>query len=119
MAEATAAPAAAAPGRSFDLQANLRAMMGRKDILFAVGIIAILCVLLVPIPPFILDALLSISITIAVLILMTVLFSDKPLSLSSFPTILLISTMLRLSLNIASVRLILTNGHTGTAAAGH
>ena len=93
--------------------------MRRSDIFFALGIIAILLVLLVPVPPPLLDFLLGISITISVLILMTVLFVDKPLQLSAFPTILLISTMLRLALNIASTRLILAHGHEGTDSAGH
>lgn len=91
----------------------------RSDIMFALGIVGILLVLLVPIPPAVLDFLLSISITLSVLILMTVLFIDKPLSLNSFPTILLISTMLRLALNIASTRLILARGQEGSQAAGH
>ncbi len=89
-----------------------------SDVFFALGMIGILVVLLLPVPPFMLDFLLAVSITIAVLILMTVLFVDKPLNLSSFPTILLISTMLRLSLNISSTRLILGNGHEGPDAAG-
>ncbi len=95
-----------------------RTALGRSDIFFALGIIAILLVLLVPVPPMLLDLLLGVSITLSVLILMTVLFVDKPLSLNSFPTILLISTMLRLALNIASTRLILSHGHEGTDAAG-
>ncbi len=90
-----------------------------SDIFFAIGVIGILMVLLVPVPTWLLDFLLSISFTISVIILMTVLFIGKPLDLSSFPTILLISTMLRLSLNIGSTRLILSEGHNGTAAAGH
>ncbi len=90
----------------------------RSDIMFALGIVGILVVLLLPVPPAMLDLLLGISITLSVLILMTVLFIDKPLSLNSFPTILLISTMLRLSLNIASTRLILGHGHEGPDAAG-
>ena len=101
------------------LQLGARAVMRRSDIFFALGIMAIIMVLLVPVPKQVLDLLLSVSITISMLILMTVLFIDKPLALSSFPTILLIATMLRLSLNIASVRLILSRGHLGTDAAGH
>ena len=100
------------------LQMASRAVMRRSDIFFAVGIMGIIMVLLVPVPPPILDLLLALSITISVLILMTVLFIDKPLALSSFPTILLIATMLRLSLNITSVRLILSHGSQGTDAAG-
>jgi flagellar biosynthesis protein FlhA len=101
---------------------NMRSFAGgalrRSDIFFALAIVAILVVLLMPVPAALLDLLLGISITLSVLILMTVLFVEKPLGLSSFPTILLISTMLRLSLNIASTRLILTNGHEGSHAAG-
>ena len=100
------------------LQWGMREVGKRGDIFFALGIMAIIMVLLVPIPKQMLDLLLSISITISVLILMTVLFVEKPLQLSSFPTILLIATMLRLSLNIASVRLILAHGHLGSDAAG-
>jgi len=92
---------------------------GRSDIMFALGIVGILVVLLLPVPPMLLDFLLGISITLSVLILMTVLFIDKPLGLSSFPTILLIATMLRLALNIASTRLILGHGHEGADSAGH
>ncbi len=66
-----------------------------------------------------LDLLLAISITFSVLILMTALFIERPLEFSAFPTVLLIATMLRLSLNLASTRLILAHGHEGTAAAGH
>jgi len=95
------------------------AMMRRKDIYFAVGIIGILVVLILPLPSVLLDLFLGVSITLSVIILMTVLFVEKPLHMSSFPTILLIVTMLRLSLNIASTRLILAHGHEGTAAAGH
>ena len=91
----------------------------RSDILFALAVIGIITVLVLPVPPVILDLLLSISITISVLILLTALFVSKPLDLSAFPTILLISTMLRLSLNIATTRLILSHGHEGDAAAGH
>lgn len=101
------------------MQQNARIMLRRSDIFFALGIIGILMVLLMPIPAGLLDFLLGTSITFSVLILMTALFVDKPLAFSAFPTILLISTMLRLALNIASTRLILSNGHTGTAAAGH
>lgn len=91
----------------------------RGDIYFALAIVGIIVMLIIPIPPTLLDLMLGISITISVLILMTVLFVDKPLALSSFPSILLIATMLRLSLNIASTRLILSHGHEGTSSAGH
>ncbi len=94
-------------------------MLKRGDLSLALGIMAIIAVLLFPVPTFLLDIALGISITLSVLILMTALFIERPLQLSTFPTILLISTMLRLSLNLASTKLILTYGHEGTAAAGH
>ncbi len=99
-------------------KANMRSASRRADIFFAFAIIGIISILIFPIPPALLDMMLGISITISVLILMTALFVTKPLELSSFPTILLISTMLRLSLNIATTRLILSHGHDGPAAAG-
>ena len=98
---------------------DLGAMLKRGDIAFAVGVLAILVVLILPLPPLLLDVALAISIILSVLILMTALFIHTPLEFSAFPTVLLISTMLRLSLNLASTRLILAHGHEGTAAAGH
>jgi len=89
------------------------------ELLLPFGILAILAVLLVPLPTFLLDVGLALSITFSVLILMTVLFIRKPLEFSAFPTILVISTLLRLGLNMASTRLILSEGHNGTEAAGH
>src|SRR4051794_10253361 len=91
----------------------------RSDIGLAVAVMGILVVLIVPLPPFLLDLFLALSIILSVLILMTSLFIDEPLQFSSFPTVLLIATMLRLSLNLASTRLILSNGHAGPGAAGH
>ena len=88
-------------------------------IALALGILTILVVLILPLPSIVLDLFLAISITLSILILMTSLFIQAPLEFSSFPTILLISTMLRLSLNLASTRLILSHGHEGTDAAGH
>src|SRR5690606_38241073 len=78
-----------------------------------------LVVLILPLPPWLLDIFLALSITFSVLILMTALFIARPLEFSTFPTVLLIATMLRLALNLASTRLILGNGHEGPAAAGH
>ncbi len=92
---------------------------GHGDIGLALGVIAILVVLILPMPAIMLDMALAISITFSVLILMTSLFIHTPLEFSSFPTILLIATMMRLALNIASTRLILSHGHEGTNAAGH
>ena len=90
-----------------------------RDIGFAIGIVAILSILFLPIPPFIIDLGLSVSIALSVLILMVALWIPRPLDFSSFPTILLIATMLRLSLNIATTRVILSHGNEGTNAAGY
>ncbi len=89
-----------------------------RDIALAVGVIAIIGMLILPMPGWLLDLGLALSITLSAMILMTALFIEKPLQLSSFPTILLIATMLRLGLNLASTRLILSHGHEGPHAAG-
>ncbi len=94
-------------------------MLRRGDVGLAVGILTILVVLILPLPPLLLDFALAISIIFSVLILMTALFIRAPLEFSTFPTVLLISTMLRLALNLASTRLILAHGHEGPTAAGH
>lgn len=91
----------------------------RGDVALASGIVIILMFMLVPMPAFLVDAGLAISITLSILILMITLFIKKPLEFSTFPTILLITTALRLGMNIASTRLILSQGHEGTNAAGH
>ena len=88
----------------------------RGDLALAVGVMAILVVLIMPLPAVMLDMALAISITFSVLILMTSLFIKSALEFSSFPTVLLIATMLRLALNLASTRLILQYGHEGPSA---
>lgn len=88
------------------------------DIALAMGVIGILVVLILPMPKLLLDILLALSITFSVMVLLTSLFVERPLHFSSFPTVLLIATMLRLALNLASTRLILASGHEGTSAAG-
>lgn len=90
-----------------------------RDIAFALGIIAILAIFFLPIPAFLIDFGISCSVALSVLILMVSLWIKKPLEFSSFPTILLVATMLRLSLNIATTRLILSHGAEGTTAAGN
>jgi len=90
----------------------------KSDLGLAVGIMAILVVLIVPLPTLLLDILLAFSLSFSILILMTAVFIRKPLEFSSFPAILLITTMLRLALNLAATRLILSHGNEGTAASG-
>lgn len=90
----------------------------RGEVIMAVGVMLIIVMLIIPLPAFLLDVLLSMSIASAVLILMTALLIKKPLEFSAFPTVLLVTTLFRLSLNLASTRLILTHGHEGHDAAG-
>ena len=92
--------------------------VARGEVGLAIGIVGIVVLLIVPIPPFLLDFLLAISITSAVLILMTALLIKKPLEFTAFPTVLLVATLFRLGLNLASTRLILSHGHEGTHGAG-
>jgi flagellar biosynthesis protein FlhA len=119
MSDITAAPASANSGIKLPNLGEIGAFLRRGDIALAVGVLTILVVLILPLPPLLLDLALAISIIFSVLILMTALFIHTPLEFSAFPTVLLIATMLRLSLNLASTRLILSHGHEGTDAAGH
>jgi flagellar biosynthesis protein FlhA len=118
MVDVTAGQGAGSATSGFKLS-DIIDVLRRGDIALALGILTILVVLILPLPSIVLDLFLAISITLSILILMTSLFIQAPLEFSSFPTILLISTMLRLSLNLASTRLILSRGHEGTDAAGH
>jgi flagellar biosynthesis protein FlhA len=90
-----------------------------RDVMFAGGIVLMLTVLFLPVPTWLLDLGLALSLSLSVLILMVALWINRPLDFSSFPTVLLVVTMMRLALNIASTRLILSEGHQGTHAAGH
>jgi flagellar biosynthesis protein FlhA len=115
----TAAGGGAAGGFVMTGLGDLGALFRRGDIALAIGVMAILVVLILPLPATLLDLALAISIILSVLILMTALFIQAPLEFSAFPTVLLIATLLRLALNLASTRLILARGHEGPAAAGH
>jgi flagellar biosynthesis protein FlhA len=93
--------------------------VARGEVALALGVVGIVVLLILPIPAFMLDLLLAISITSAVLILMTSLLIKKPLEFTGFPMVLLVTTLYRLALNIASTRLILGHGHEGVHGAGH
>jgi flagellar biosynthesis protein FlhA len=108
----------AGPGGAATAKSALGGIL-RGDTVLAIGLITILTFMLIPIPTFLLDMGLALSILFSIFILMLTLAIKKPLEFSTFPTVLLISTALRLGLNIASTRLILSHGHEGTAAAGH
>ncbi|MCG8695558.1 MAG: flagellar biosynthesis protein FlhA [Minwuiales bacterium] len=118
MSDASPETSNAAGQESAQPFARIGDVLRRGDIGLALGVVAILVVLILPMPGWLLDASLAISFTLSVLVLMTCLFIAKPLEFNSFPTVLLIATMLRLALNLASTRLILSHGHEGTHAAG-
>ena len=97
---------------------SLRALY-QPTVLLAMALMAVIAMMILPMPPWILDLGLAASFAIAILIFTITLFIQRPLDFSSFPTILLASLMLRLSLNVSSTKLIIGQGHTGTKAAGH
>jgi flagellar biosynthesis protein FlhA len=101
-----------------NMMVQLQRFGASRDLALAGAVVAVIAMLILPMPGWLLDIGLAFSITVSVLILMTALFIEKPLQLSAFPTILLIVTMLRLGLNVASTRLILGHGHEGPDAAG-
>jgi flagellar biosynthesis protein FlhA len=90
----------------------------RSELIMAVGVVTILLVMVMPLPSLLLDVFLSLSITVSLLVLLTAMSITHPLEFSTFPSILLLTTLFRLSLNIASTRLILLHGNEGTSAAG-
>ncbi|MEW6417080.1 MAG: flagellar biosynthesis protein FlhA [Nitrospirota bacterium] len=96
----------------------LNLIQQRQDFTIAISVVAILGVMILPVPPFILDILLSFSISISIVIIITGIYIKKPLDFSVFPSILLLTTLYRLALNIAATRLILLRGSEGIEAAG-
>lgn len=90
-----------------------------SDIGLALSVSALLSILVLPLPTFVLDVGLSLSVTLSILVLMVALFLNRPLDFTSFPTLLLLTTLLRLSLEVATTRLILSHGYEGAYAAGH
>src|SRR5580704_11619043 len=117
MAEAT--QSAVLPGAGVPLSlGSIAQFLKRSDLGLAIGMMAILVVLILPLPTWMLDICLAISLSLSILIMMTAVFVRKPLEFSAFPTVLLVTTMMRLALNLASTRLILSHGNEGTAASG-
>jgi len=98
-----------------------RDMLGwvaRGEVAMAIGVIGVILLLILPIPAFLMDVLLALSLVSSVLILMTAVMMKKPLDFAIFPTVLLVTTLFRLGLNLASTRLVLSHGHEGTGGAG-
>ncbi len=100
------------------LKPHLASLRAGQDVWLAAGIVALLSVLVLPLPPFVLDLGLSLSITSSILVLMVAVFLVRPLDFSSFPTLLLLTTLMRLALDVATTRLILSRGDRGPHAAG-
>ncbi|PLL14614.1 flagellar biosynthesis protein FlhA [Tabrizicola sp. TH137] len=98
---------------------RLSPVLFQPTVLLALAIMAVIAMMVLPVPAALLDIGLALSFAIAILMLTVTLFIERPLDFSAFPTILLASLLLRLSLNIASTKLIIAQGHTGTDAAGH
>ena len=99
-------------------QGTFSKIANQSDIFLAAGVIIILMVMLIPMPTIVLDMLLCISISLSLTVLVTSMFILSPLEFTIFPSLLLVTTLLRLALNVASTRLILMNGEKGTEAAG-
>ena len=101
------------------LLGRAKSMLPGTDVGLALGMICLLAVLVIPLPTVLLDFGLALSVTASVLVLMVAMFLTRPLDFTSFPTLLLLTTLLRLSLNVATTRLILSHGNEGPMAAGH
>ena len=97
-----------------DVRSIVRAGMGAPLLL-----LVMLAMMVIPLPPFVLDVLFTFNISLSLVVLLSGVYAKKPLEFAAFPTVLLIATLLRLALNVASTRVVLLNGHTGTDAAGH
>ncbi len=95
------------------MQISLSTILKNNDIIMAIGLVIIVAMMIIPLPPMLLDILLTLNISLAVIILLVCLFIKEPLEYSSFPIILLVSTIFRLGLNVSSTRLILLYGSAG------
>ncbi len=105
-----------------DVQTRVMDMLNKVgkqgDILLPIAVMAILVIMLIPIPAILLDMFLTVSISLSIVILLVAIYAEKPLDFSSFPFVLLVTTLFRLSLNVSTTRTILLNGHEGEDAAG-
>src|SRR6187402_1521785 len=104
--------ATTAPNK-LDLKALLRSGVG-----VPVGVLAVLAMVIVPLPPIALDVLFTFNIALSLIVVMAVFYVARPLDFGVFPTVLLLATLLRLALNVASTRVVLMHGHTGAGSAG-
>src|SRR5579863_6546262 len=91
----------------------------RSGVGVPLGVLSVLAMIVLPLPPMALDVLFTFSIALSIVIVMAVFYVARPIEFGTFPTVLLLATLLRLALNVASTRVVLLNGHTGSQAAGH
>ena len=97
---------------------NLARLNEKADLMLAAAVVGILALMIIPVPPRLLDLLLAFNITLSLVILLVAMYTLRALEFSAFPSLLLIATLFRLALNISSTRLILLHGGEGAAAAG-
>ena len=103
---------------NFD-RAKFKDFFANSDLVVAVGLLLVLSVMIIPIPPILLDFLLALTLSLSILVLLMSVYTKKPLDFSTFPSVLLVMTLFRLSLNVASTRnILLRGGSDGTGAAG-
>jgi flagellar biosynthesis protein FlhA len=108
---------ATTPATTTATMPTMRDML-RTGIGVPIGVLAVLAMIVLPLPPMALDILFTFNIALSVVIMMTVFYVSRPVEFGVFPTVLLVATLLRLALNVASTRVVLLNGHTGPGAAG-
>src|SRR5690606_26934661 len=99
-------------------QTNSIRVVLRRGLGVAVGVLAVLAMVVLPLPPLALDVLFTFNIALSLVVMMAVFYVRRPLEFGVFPSVLLLTTLLRLALNVASTRVVLMHGHTGTDAAG-
>ena len=95
------------------VKSNLARLLSQGDLWLVVGMFGTILLLIVPVPPFVLDSLLAVSIALSLLIVLVILYIREPSEFTGFPTLLLFITLFRLALNVASTRLILLDGYAG------
>ncbi|TVP84203.1 MAG: flagellar biosynthesis protein FlhA, partial [Thioalkalivibrio sp.] len=93
--------------------------VGKAGLVTPLLLMALLVMLVIPLPPLALDVLFTFNIALSLVVILVAVYTPRPLEFAVFPTVLLVATLLRLALNVASTRVILLNGHTGTDAAGN
>src|SRR5262245_52505949 len=114
MAQVMEAPS---PGAGTDFSATISRLLRQSDVLLAVAMAVILAVMIVPLPEQVLDLLIIVNVSAALMVLLVAMYTTHPLQFSSFPALLLVLTLFRLSLNVAASRLILLQGHAGEVIA--